>query len=96
MLAAVKEDLVDSVVGSGVIMSRSRKKAPYVPITTASSEKEDKQIADRKNRRVNKTLLTTSEDDAALRDRKEFGSGWCFSKDGKQRIDPSQSKDLRK
>ena len=37
-------------------MSRSNKKSPVIGITTASSEKEDKRIANRSGRRINKAL----------------------------------------
>ena len=47
-------------------MSRSRKKNPIHGITTSDSEKEDKRIANRKERRINKQLLDSTNDDTKL------------------------------
>jgi len=64
-------------------MSRSRKKSPVVSTTLASSEKEDKQQANRKDRRVNKIILHKTEDDADLLDKKTTSNVDSFAKDGK-------------
>lgn len=78
-------------------MSRSHKKSPYIPVTTATSEKEDKTLANRKVRKRNKVLLTKTEDDTAILDRKALTDPWAFSKDGKRRVDPGENeKYLRK
>ena len=78
-------------------MSNSKKKSPYVSITTATSEKEDKALANRKERKVNKTILAKTGDDERMVDRKSVSDTWNFSKDGKRRIDPNEeSKHLRK
>ncbi len=78
-------------------MSRSKKKSPYSPFTTANSEKEDKQLASRRDRRVNAALLKSDEDDEALVNRKSTSDVWAFDKDGKRRVDPNKEpKALRK
>jgi len=78
-------------------MSRSQKKSPYAPMTTAATEKEDKQIANRLDRRKNTALLKLEEDDSVLLDRKETSDVWTFDKDGKRRVDPAEEpKELRK
>jgi len=78
-------------------MSRSKRTQPFIPVTTASSEKEDKTVASRKTRRRNKTILSQTEDDEKVLDRKAITDPWFFSKDGKRRIDPAkESKYLRK
>jgi hypothetical protein len=78
-------------------MSRSKKSQPFIPVVAATSEKEDKTVANRKIRRRNKTILGQTEDDEKVLDRKAITDPWFFSKDGKRRIDPAEgSKYLRK
>lgn len=68
-------------------MSRSRKKNPFCGISLAKSEKSDKQIANRKNRRINKEILKTF-DDSKLLSIFETSDKWIMAKDGKQMINP--------
>ena len=78
-------------------MSRSNKKSPVIGMTTASSEKEDKRIANRSERRINKTILFKTIDGTALKSKREVSNVYEFGKDGKQRIDPNKyPKELRK
>ncbi|MDX2481440.1 MAG: hypothetical protein QNK24_14045 [Desulfuromusa sp.] len=78
-------------------MSRSNKKSPIIGITTASSEKEDKRIATRSERRINNALLVKANDETALKSKREISNVYGFGKDGKQRIDPDKyPKKMRK
>ena len=78
-------------------MSRSKKKNPFCGHTTAKSEKEDKRIANRKDRRVNKEILKTDQDDSKLKSTNETSNVWSMDKDGKQRFDPERNpKEMRK
>ncbi len=78
-------------------MSRSNKKSPVIGNTTTTSEKDDKRIANRSERRINKVLLFKSDDETALKAKREVSNVYGFGKDGKQRIDPNKySKELRK
>jgi hypothetical protein len=68
-------------------MARSVRKAPFVSTTTAPSEKEDKQRANRRlRRRVKQGHPDTRLDDVSNADH--------FGKDGRRRIDPSASPEL--
>ena len=69
-------------------MSRSYKKTPVTGITTACSEKQDKRIANRLERRKNKQILKLTEDDICLLKKREVSNDWCMDKDGKMRFDP--------
>jgi hypothetical protein len=69
-------------------MSRSRRKLPFIGITTAVSEKEDKRIANRKERRLNREMLHSPVEDTLLCHKREVGNPWLFAKDGKSRFDP--------
>ena len=71
-------------------MSRSRKKTPITGITTAESEKKDKRLANRSERRINKWLLKYYQDEAKLRAKREVSNVWGMDKDGKQRFDPTK------
>lgn len=64
-------------------MSRSRKKTPVVPITTATTEKEEKRDANRRLRRVIREKVRNGEED--LPGIRELSDVWNFSKDGKYR-----------
>lgn len=64
-------------------MSRSRKKTPVGGITTARSEKEDKQIANRNARRVVKEVLSASPEPEVLPHLREVSNTWTMAKDGK-------------
>lgn len=75
-------------------MSRSRKKNPHSGITTAKSEKQDKRVANRHVRRVNKSLLALTNDETHLQLKREVSDVWCMDKDGKQRFDPEKYPEL--
>lgn len=70
-------------------MSRSWKKRPFSGITTATSEKKDKQLANRHTRRVNKYLLSFTHDPDKLLLKRELSNVWSMAKDGKVRFDPA-------
>lgn len=75
-------------------MSRSRKKSKIQGVTTAASEKENKQKANRKLRRLTKEKLNKGA--AELPEKRELSDVWNFDKDGKV-YDPTLSgKDMRK
>lgn len=65
-------------------MSRSFKKNPIIGMTCAESEKDDKQKANRRYRRVSKILLEVKQDDFVDPFKHQFGSAWSFAKDGRQ------------
>lgn len=72
-------------------MSRSVKKTKIKGITNASSEKRDKQEANRKYRRILKELIGKEEE--KLPQLREVSNIWNFQKDGKK-YSPNQ--DVRK
>lgn len=63
-------------------MSRSRKKTNIGGITCCESEKKDKQFANRKLRRINKTEVRLSKDIFTIK--RESSNVWSFGKDGKR------------
>lgn len=70
-------------------MAKSYKKHNILGLTTAESEKEDKQIANRKLRRKanqvsGKAKLSEDGNDVDYPDMKEVADTWNFAKDGKQ------------
>jgi hypothetical protein len=75
-------------------MSHSTKKTPYAGMTTAKSEKQDKRVANRRERRINKSLLALMNDETHLKIKREVSDIWCMSKDGKQRFDPRKYPEL--
>ncbi len=75
-------------------MSRSKKKTKIHGITTAHSEKENKQDANRKLRRIVKQKLTTGKE--SLPKLREVSNIWCFNKDGKVYDAEMTDKELRK
>jgi hypothetical protein len=76
-------------------MSRSRRRTPVRGITSASTEKPEKQAAHRLLRRVVRVALTTG--DAVLPHAREHSDPWCMAKDGKVRFDPdAEPKAMRK
>ena len=54
----------------------------------AKSEKQEKRVANRQIRHVNKSLLAGPYDETQFRRKREVSNVWCMSKDGKQRFDP--------
>ena len=71
-------------------MSRSVRRTPITGVTTASSEKRDKQDANRRYRRAERIAL--SQGDEILPDRRELGDPWTMSKDGKKWFGNSDSR----
>jgi len=63
-------------------MSRSKKKTKIRGITTAKSEKENKQNANRKFRRIVKQKIITEKTE--LPKVREVSNVWSFDKDGKR------------
>jgi len=61
-------------------MSRSYQKSNFHRVSSASSEKEDKQFANRKFRRIVKQKIHSDSDLPLV---KETSNVWCFDKDGK-------------
>lgn len=81
-------------------MSRSRKKTPIIGWTTATSEKDDKRLANRTFRSRNRQRLRKARDyeDLSLFLMQEVSNDWRFAKDGRYWRDRSDggSKLLRK
>ena len=75
---------------SRISMSRSRRKTPMRGITTAESEKKDKQLANRKERHRNRQLLGYFLDETLLMHRRQAGNPWLMDKDGKAFFDPEK------
>jgi hypothetical protein len=68
-------------------MSRSCRKTPIVGITTAASEKRDKQLANRRLRRVVKRVLRDEPEAQVLPLKREVSDVWGMDKDGKRWFD---------
>ena len=62
-------------------MSRSKRKTPILPNCTATSEKSEKQKANRKLRRIVKEKLAVP--DGELPQKREISDRWNWGKDGK-------------
>lgn len=75
-------------------MSRSRKKNKMHGNTTAKSEKENKQDANRKLRRATKQKVNSGE--TILPKLREVSNIWSFNKDGKTYNSKMSEKELRK
>jgi len=71
-------------------MARSKRKKPFVPLTTATSEKMDKQVSNRQQRRVARRAIDTGKEIPRVA---KTGS-WVFSKDSKVRFNPNKRPDL--
>ena len=71
-------------------MARSRKKTPLQGMTTASSEKKDKRLYNRRFRRVSKQALHVNPEREVLPYLKEYSDPRCMDKDGKVRFDPKK------
>lgn len=61
-------------------MSRSRRHSPFMGVTTAKTEKQDKRLA-RKRVRAREKL------EQRLVDKREVSNVWLFAKDGRQMIE---------
>lgn len=78
-------------------MARSKRKTPIRGITTAESDKKDKQLAHRRYRRKMKAVLQQVPDAEIFPSLRELSNPWNMRKDGKIRFDPKQyPKDIRK
>ncbi|UZR98090.1 hypothetical protein [Chondrinema litorale] len=75
-------------------MSRSRKKTKIRGITTSTTEKKEKQDANRKFRRTINQKVKSGEGHLPLL--KELSNVWSFSKDGKFFDSEMEDKYLRK
>lgn len=71
-------------------MSRSYKHTTISGITTATSEKRDKQLANRRFRRISKHRAKI--DAEPLVDLNEISDPWDFQKDGKRYFFPDEAK----
>lgn len=75
-------------------MSRSFKHTTISGITTATSEKRDKQLANRRFRRISRHRVKI--DKEPLIDLDEISDVWDFQKDGKRYFDPEEAKKFSK
>lgn len=75
-------------------MSRSYKHTTISGITTATSEKRDKQLANRRFRRISRHRVRTETE--PLIDLNEISDPWDFQKDGKRYFDPEEAKKFPK
>ncbi len=75
-------------------MSNSYKKNPIIGAASIKSEKEDKQDANRKFRRIVKSQIKVNNFDFPLI--REVSNVWCFEKDGKHFLDKEKQKALKK
>ena len=71
-------------------MSRSYKHTTISGITTATSEKRDKQLANRRFRRISRHRVRTETE--PLIDLDEISDIWDFQKDGKRYFNSEESK----
>ncbi len=69
-------------------MARSYRKSPFCGMTTAESEKKDKQAAHRRERARVRTAFKSAADldELVLPHFREVSNIWSFAKDGKQRF----------
>jgi len=65
-------------------MSRSKRKAPITPTTTAPSDKPFKRVEHHRERTQIKSRLLVTRDDSALPSPRQFGEPWDGPKDGRQ------------
>ena len=75
-------------------MSRSRKKTPIIGFANVASEKEDKQVAHRRERHDVKTQLSQGLEPE--NHHHPHSGSEMFAKDGKRWVDNPDPKDLRK
>jgi hypothetical protein len=64
-------------------MSRSRRKTPIRGVTTSDSEKFDKRVANRAERRAVKTAVVSTSGFDVLPAKRERSNVWAMAKDGK-------------
>jgi hypothetical protein len=75
-------------------MSRSRKHTPIGAITTATSEKRDKQLANRRLRAALRSAVALGAD--VLPEMRDVSDPWTFDKDGKRWWGAAFPRSLRK
>ncbi|HUJ09009.1 MAG TPA: hypothetical protein VL171_03215 [Verrucomicrobiae bacterium] len=68
-------------------MSRSRRKRSIIGITTSPSEKQDKCIANRKERKRVRVILGQDFSADVLPHKREVSDVWSMEKDGKRHFD---------
>jgi len=74
-------------------MARSRRKSPAIGVTTAVSDKSDKQASHRKIRRTVRQLVPLQRD-PLLPLEKQLTNQYSLAKDGKARFDPAEHPEL--
>jgi hypothetical protein len=74
-------------------LSRSFRKNPYVSNVICDSEKEDKQQANRRLRKLNKVRIKNNEEPVDIL---EVSDNWCFGKDGKHLLSDPDKKAVSK
>ena len=74
-------------------MARSRRKTPASGITTAVSDKSDKQASHRKIRRAIRQIVPLQHD-PILPLEKQLTNQYSLAKDGKARFDPAEHPEL--
>lgn len=67
----------------GGVMTHSRKKTPVVGVTSAESEKTDKLLAHRRERRKVREVLHVESEPEVLPHTRELSDPWAMAKDGK-------------
>lgn len=78
-------------------MSRSRRQTPKRGITTADSEKRDKVLAHRRERKRVREVLGKNPETDVLPHRKELSNPWLMDKDGKFYLGrEATARDMRK
>ena len=71
-------------------MSRSKRKTPITGLTTADSEKEDKNLANRRFRRASKNRIKSNKE--PFINLNEVSDIWNFAKDTKRYYDKEDQK----
>jgi hypothetical protein len=71
-----------------------RRQGPTGRSALAGSEKQDNGIANRKERRRNRQILSFSLDEPLLMTRREAGNPWQMEKDGQAFFDPQKHPEL--
>jgi hypothetical protein len=71
-------------------MSHSRRNTPIRGITSSESERQDKQLAHRRERRRIRAVVQSKPDAAVLPHTRELSNPWAMAKDGKMRFDPAK------
>lgn len=70
-------------------MSHSYRKSPIIGVG-GHSDKKDKRLANRAERRITREILRLTEDETYLPLKREVSNVWDMSKDGKMRFDPAR------